>query len=388
MARRDPHLHRGGALNLDDLTDPQHPASSTLGAAFGAASRITPYGAHLAALAGRVSAPFDVLGLGDSLLSGQSVSSIAARWPNRTMNALRARFRTPEADPGGLGYVPGFYNHGTGAPNPWAVAGNTANQATYGLGQAGKTLGADTGSGAGSVTGTFPDCTSIELAVYDATVTITLDGATVATGVGQAGRWTWNSGKLPRGSHTVVITRASGTPRFLGGLIMCNDETSGFRYFDGAKSGTRADQFSAADGGSSLWADNIGPVVSPDLILVEWMTNDYTNRTPEQYATALGNVRDLIRSRTAAPILWVAPWERVAAGFGGATWAQYVAAMETAAGADPGDSDFVNIGDYVPRLSPDTFGALADGTHPRDWFAAHVAEVLADHVLNVWARAA
>lgn len=34
MAQRDRYLHRGGQVNLDDLTDPDHPASAALGAAY------------------------------------------------------------------------------------------------------------------------------------------------------------------------------------------------------------------------------------------------------------------------------------------------------------------------------------------------------------------
>lgn len=382
-------------VNNTELSDPNSAASVSIRAASVAAAKASgafvatapAFSGHRLALDSRVSNPFDILGLGDSLLQGQAVSSRFLRWPNRMLDRLRTRLPLAGVT-GGYGYIPAYWTHATPA-NPWTFTGNTANTNTNGLGRLAKAMGADAGAGPGSGTVTVT-CSSATIAFYMGTggsATISIDGGAAATftNSGASGVKTWSSGALSPGSHSFVVTRAAQTIELLGIMVMNGDETSGIRYWDGAQSGSRADQFNAADGGKDEWVNNIGPLVTPDLVLVEWMTNDYTARTPAQYQTTLTNVRTLVRSKTAAPILWVAPYERIATGFGGATWAQYVAAMQAVAAADTGDSAFLNVADYVPRLSPDTNGALADGTHPSDKFANYLGELVADYIVNRWA---
>lgn len=363
----------------------------TLAAANAAAAKryqptVPKFSGRSLVMADRVTQPFDILGLGDSLLSGQGVSSRAARWPNRMIDRLRLRYPTPGVV-GGEGYVPSMLTHGS----TFTLSGNTASSNSTGLGRQGKTLAATTGSGAGSASITVT-CSSFKLHFNrfgNDAFTITIDGGAATTiTAGPLGLWSWTSPALTPGSHTVVVTETAGGPELHGIMVFNGDETKGIRYWDGAQSGTRADQFNATDvGGSAVWANNIGTTVVPDLVIVGWMTNDYINRTPAQYQASLGYIRDLVRSKTTAPILWLAPYERVAAGFGGATWSQYVAAMRTVAASDSA-SNFFNVADYVPRLSPDTFGALVDGTHPTDKFAAYLGDVLAHYIGTTWVAAA
>jgi hypothetical protein len=119
-------------------------------------------------------------------------------------------------------------------------------------------------------------------------------------------------------------------------------------------------------------------------VLIQWMTNDAATRTAAQYAASLGYIRTLVRSKTSAPILWVAPYVRTT-GVGTDGWPAYVAAMQAAAAADTGDSAFFNVADYVPTLSPDTFGAMADTLHPTDKFASYLGHLLADYIIGRWA---
>jgi hypothetical protein len=303
------------------------------------------------------------------------------------MDRLRARLPVAGVT-GGYGYIPAYWTHASPA-NPWTWTGNQVNSNTQGLGRLGKAVGGDVGSGAGSGSITVT-CSSVNIYVYQGTndsVTIATDGGAPVTftNTGAAAIRTWNSGALTPGSHTFVVTRNAQVPVVLGMMVFNGDETSGIRYWDGAQSGSRADQFNLADGGSEVWAANIGTTVVPDLVLVEWMTNDYTARTPAQYQTSLTNLRTVIRGKTTAPILWLAPYERIATGFGGATWSQYVAAMQAVAAGDTGDSAVFNVADYVPRLSPDTNSALADGTHPSDKFASYLGDLVADYIVNRWA---
>ena len=341
-------------------------------------------------LANQSTTPFDILGIGDSLFSGQAVSTIGARWPSRMIDRLRVRL--PSGAVGALGYIPASYAHGTPA-NPWTYTGNTLADARFGLGKQGRILGPNSGSGAGTGTATIT-CSSFKLVMYQGatsqSVTVTIDGGAPTT-VNLSNipiYQTWTSPALTPGSHTITVACTSASSTTLLGVMTYNgDETKGIRYWDGAQSGSRVDQFNAADGGESRWADSIGPVFTPSLIIAEWLTNDYTNRTPAQYQTSIGNVLALLRTKTTAPIIWVAPYERIATGFGGATWQQYVDALKAATASDAASSVF-DVRTFVPRLAPDTYGALADGTHPSNKFAAYLGDMLADYILTTWAAAA
>lgn len=323
--------------------------------------------------------PVDILALGDSLFSGQAVTSKYARWPSRMVDALRARLGMT----GGFGYVPGYYTHAAPANQAWISSGNTAGQTTYALGRTGRALGADSGSGAGTATITMT-CTSFDLSFQrngtDA-FTVQIDGGTAtAYPTGPSGRVTVNSGALTRGAHTVVVKQTAGTPVFNGGMFYDGDETRGIRLWDGAQSGSRADQFNTADGGSSVWADQIGSLFTPELVLIEWMTNDAAARTLAQYQTSLANILSLVRSKAATvPIVFVAPYERTAAGLI-EPWANYVAAMQAVAATDS-HSYFINMADRVPNLSTDTYGVKADSIHPNDKLAGWLGEALAAELL-------
>lgn len=343
-------------------------------------------------LASRVATPFDVLFLGDSLFQGQAQSGVSARWPNRTIQRLRSRLPVPGVA-GGVGYWPTVWSHATPA-NPWTFTGNQATSNTRGLGRLGKTIGATTGSGPGSGTMTFTG-TGITLVWYAPgaeTASIVIDGGAPATftggGTPSHGLKLWSSPALTAGQHTITVTHASGNILVLQGAIVYDgDESKGIRCWEGAQSGSSAMSFNGVETtNGQLWAENIGFTVVPDLVVINWMTNDATTRTAAQYQTSLGHVRDLVRTKTSAPILWAAPWQRAATLI--EPWANYVAAMRAVADADSGESDFVNIGELVPMLNPDPFGALADGTHPTDKFAAYLGEVLAEHILTEWATAA
>lgn len=342
----------------------------------------TDYGARGLALADRIRTPFDILALGDSLFEGTASHQTfrSNRWVSRTVQRLRQRF--PAGVPGGAGFVPVLGNFG------WTLTGFTAPNNSVGLGRRDAALGPDQGSGAGTATITI-DCTGFTLVMYrgaDNAFTITIDGTPTSIAVGPIGLWMWDSPALAAGSHTIAVTRTAGVPIITGAMFYDSDKNYGIRWWDGAQFGTSASQFTSASGGSSAWANNIGTVVNPDLVLIEWMTNDFIAASPATYQASLANVLALVRSKTAAPILWVAPYERIAGGFNGATWAQYVSAMQAVAATDF-DSNVFDLRDHVSRLQPDSYGALADGVHPTSKFAAYLGELLGDYIATRWAAA-
>jgi hypothetical protein len=351
------------------------------------APALPKFNARRLGLASRVSSPFDIVGLGDSLFSGQATSSIAHRWPNRMVERLRALLPLPGVT-GGVGYIPARWNSPP-ITNPWVWTGNVANSDNFGLSRQGKAIGADVGSGVGAGTITVT-CSSVTLSIYRAgtdTFTIAIDGgAPAAIAAGPVGLWTWSSGALTPGQHTFTITRTAAVPVVNGIMVFNGDESAGIRYWDGAQSGSRADQFTNASGGSGTWADTLGTLVVPDLILVEWMTNDFTLRSPAQYQVNLANLLALLRTKApTVPILWVAPYQKAGSGLNGAAWSEYVAAMKAVAATDTVDSDFINVGDYAPQASVIGLAGLADGTHPTDRFASYLGDLLAGYIVNRWA---
>lgn len=338
------------------------------------------------ALEGRVSAPFDVVGLGDSLFSGQGVTGTARRWPFRAVEALRAALPTPNVR-GGIGWVPARFAHTVTGGDQFVWQGYVAGADT-GITRMAQAMGPDSGAGVGRATLSVR-CTSVRFEFSRAgndSFSIATDGGTpVQITAGPTGVWYWTSSQLTSGPHTFVIAQTGGVPQLNGGMVYDGDENSGIRYWDAARSGSEASQNTAQEG-SAAWADSLGTLVTPDLFLVEWMTNDSASKTPTAYRTSLGNLRTLIRTKSAAPILWIAPWERTDGLVNAAGWAAYVDAMRGAAAADA-NSKFLNVADYVPRLSTqaDRDGVLSDTLHPTDAFAGYVGQLTADWVRTVWA---
>lgn len=135
-----------------------------------------------------------------------------------------------------------------------------------------------TGLGDGTATITRT-CSSFKLLAHQhptqaTSLFVTVDGGAavvwdVPAGAGVA---QWTSAALTVAAHTVQVkARSNKACYFEGGMFFNGDETTGIRLWDGAKSGTRADQFNAETANGALWADSLGHM-TPDLLIVEWIT--------------------------------------------------------------------------------------------------------------------
>jgi len=342
-----------------------------------------------AALSQRSSRSVNVLVLGDSISEGYGASSREDRYVGRLLANLKSKYPVAGVT-GGPGYLPAWY----ASPNMVALgptmSGNAIKngQGSRGLGLRAASLEDDLGSGLGSLSFTFTGTSFDMLAAQRVaagtdSVRIVIDGGPyveweVVDGTGTA---VWNSGALTPGTHTVSVTARFGAPTIEGFMLYDGDENKGVRLWEGAKSGTRADQFSSASGGNSNWASSI-TVVNPDLVVIAWMTNDIASKTSEQYATSLRNVADLVRSKKAnVPLLFMAMFERGTAGL--EPWANYVAAMRTVA-SEYANADFFDLGTHIPKLAgtggADHYGLLADGIHPTPLGHGLIGDSITSHL--------
>lgn len=337
-----------------------------------------------AALAQRDTTPVDILALGDSIFEGVGASTLTNRSISRMVAGLRTRLGVTG---GGVGYIPARYQAtDRQATDGWTTTGNTVDN-TFGFGQRSRylLLDSDTGKGDGTMTRTVT-CTSFTLiARCNTTATslfVSIDGGAdvvwdiAASATGAMDEFT--SGALSAGSHTVRIkARSQAGCAFLGIMVYNGDENSGIRLWDGAKSGTRADQFNAESGANSaLWADELVEL-SPDLAIIEWITNDAITRTAAQYETSIRNVIALLRSKASdVPILLLAPYERGDQALI-EPWANYTAKLAKIAG-DTAHVAFLDLGQAIPKPNgADTYGLLSDGIHPNDKGHALIGDLLA-----------
>lgn len=336
-----------------------------------------------AALANRNNAPCNIVIMGDSITEGQGAASINERWVQVFLNRMRERFPTSGVT-GGVGFRPTNYIFTTPANQGPVVSGNVASNGR-GLGKRGKTIASDAGAGVGRVSYPPVTCSSFDVCYYSTgtgnRISVSVDGGapTILPGAA-AGNATWNSGALTPGPHAVEIAYASGGSTAVEGVMYYNgDEAKGIRLWEGGSSGSRVDFFNDSDGtgGSTAWVGALGRT-NAHLIVLGWITNDVlasSARTPEQFKASYLKVIALIRAQNAtAPIVLLPTFERNAPTF--APWEQYVEKLREIAEADPTVA-FFDFGERIPKLSPDTFGLLADGVHPNDKGYSLMADIAA-----------
>lgn len=322
-----------------------------------------------ASLANAANEAVDVLIVGDSLMEGYQASSWANRRPVLDQAALRAKF--PSGAAGGSGYIPAEYNFTGAAAVAWTRGGAAPTNQARGLGLRGRQMAATTTY---TITQT---CTSFELYIYrlsNDAVTITIDGGTPAT-------WTlvtsgnqnqkWTSPALTPTSHTIVVTFVSGGPVFCGGMFYNGDETKGVRVWDGSTSGSKTSTYTTnASGSSTNWSEWIGSTatpgiaVTPDLVVLETLVNDVTTDDATTYATNMGALIDLVRTKTAAPILLMPHWKPLDRTIT-SPWTDYLEKLRGLA-ATKTNVAYFELQSRVPDLTGDPYSFLADAIHLND----------------------
>lgn len=317
--------------------------------------------AFRAALAGRASAPVNVVVMGDSTDEGTGVGTTAAdrakSWPDRFAELLRDRFPTVGET---LLQAPNYLPVNTTSPMPTGVTkGGTWTATTnYGVNanaarsqSAGNTLTfpIPTGTtgfevvslGGGSITG----------------YTVAIDGGapSATQGLGGSIRDGYKSALFsvaPGSSHTVVITTVGANSYVHGLLLYAGNETKGIRVFNGGKHGSRAENY--RQGGSYGWITGTPPTptllggvqsliaLNPDLLIVGWGINDYTSNSPDVDAAAyrsylenvVAGVRAVLPTKI-IPVLVVGKYRPNAAQSGLGTWEEMIAARAAMVAADP-----------------------------------------------------
>jgi lysophospholipase L1-like esterase len=245
-----------------------------------------------AAWANRKAAPVNVLLLGDSNTVGFYANDDPGRWAK----VLSATLQAANGQRPDVGYMP---RHSlTNYILPWTSSGTVTEFTNSGLGYG--TVGLAAGTGYIETTQT---CDRFWVRYTAGTLigqfTVKIDGNTPVTVPNIAGTiaggYTWDSGPLTRGSHTIRITSTDGSfaNRFEGLVIFDgNGNTSGsqgtlsaansltgtgVRVWNGAKFGTRAGHF-AVSGGLAWWTDGLDKI-NPDLVILAFGTNEVSQGT-------------------------------------------------------------------------------------------------------------
>lgn len=332
------------------------------------------------ALADRTTSAANWVIWGDSISEGQGSSTVAGRWANQTLSALRSKYPVSGVT-GGFGYVPAFY--GTYGPDSqWSTNPSLSGGAFTNIAKDDGTDGQQLGDGAGlgMLTVTLPPggsdtfkvtATSVDI-LYDhgsGTFSYRVDsGGTMsvsAAGTGATGNVhvVFASG----GSHTVTISGVSGSVVLEGVMTYDGDENKGIHLYDGAQTGATSGDFEAQ-------ATNLAAItanVKADLVTIELGANDYgrDGGTPSQLAANLKTMVSDIRAASTdhepsivIMLMYSNDWGANSLGY---SWSSYRSAIQSVTSDDSSlglidMNSFATAGTSSPYLSP------TDHLHPSD----------------------
>lgn len=327
------------------------------------------------ALADRANSPVDILTIGDSRTEGQGATVVGDRWQDRLLAALRLRYSVLGVT-GGRGYIPAWYAFTVPSPTGagFTPSGSVTQSQTFGLGRRSVTLAA---SGTLTITVT---CSSFDLiyavSASASSVTVTIDGGAadlVSIGAGNLGGQ-FKHYTTSVGTHTIVITHASGAPIVEGIMVYNGDESKGLRLHDGSHFGFTSGSFVS----NGSWAQSVTPA-APDLAIICLGTNDVgAGAVPAAtFKTNLSTIITSIRARAAeCPVVIVAPSERGDTYTPVEPWANYVIAMREVATVTSG-AIFFDMASRQVKANLDTYGAFqADKIHESSLGYGLVADAL------------
>ncbi|HEY4161137.1 MAG TPA: GDSL-type esterase/lipase family protein [Candidatus Saccharimonadales bacterium] len=336
------------------------------------------------ALANRASTPATWVLWGDSITEGQGSSTVAGRWANQTLTALRSKYAVSGVT-GGFGYIPSFY-YTYGPDSQWStdptLSGSTSQNTARDDGNDGGIYGNGAGLGLLTVTlksggsETFKATgTSIDI-LYNygsGSFSYKVDSGAVTTVSASGGSGATGSTHVAfsaAGSHTVVISGVSGSVVLEGVMTYNGDEAKGIRQYVGAQSGTTSGDFAAQ-------AANLAAItasVRADLVTIEIGGNDY-NRSSGTPAQTTANIQAMVSDIRAAGaavghtpsivIVNVYPiaGNNDAQGYPESAYASAIKAVTT---ADPslGYLDFASLGATGNEPSP--YLSSTDNLHPNN----------------------
>jgi lysophospholipase L1-like esterase len=340
------------------------------------------------ALTKRATQPVTWVLWGDSITEGQGSTTVAGRWANQTLTALRSKYPVSGVT-GGFGYIPSWY--GTYGPDSqWSTDPSLSGSATQNTarddGNDGQSFG--NGAGLGMLTATLKSGGSDTFKVTGTSIDImynygsgsfsykvdsgsaTTVSAALSGGAGGASTAVGNKHVAfsAGGSHTVTISGVSGSVVLEGIMTYNGDETKGIRQYVGAQSGTTSGDFAAQ--ATSMAA--ITASVKADLVTIEIGGNDY-NRSSGTPAQTTANIKAMvsdIKSAGAAaghvPSIVIVTVYPISGGNDaqGYPYSAYVSAIKSVATSDPtlGFLDFSSFGATAGQ--PSSLLSSSDDLHP------------------------
>ena len=219
--------------------------------------------------------------IGDSISEGQGASARGNRWIDKMNDGLKSLYQPGGVTGASTGYLPGYYA-ASGIGTPYSSVSGGSEYAAGSLGERSYRF-----TGAGSITYTVTGTSADLYAATGGTYSWAVDGGS-ATNVSPSGYTKTHISLGSAGSHTITITRVSGTVTFGGVMVFNGDESSGIRVVDASHYSWMTTDFD-----SDLYT--IYNQVSPDLVLFATGIND-----TQTDAQIKANVQNMIAQTRAA----------------------------------------------------------------------------------------
>lgn len=346
--------------------------------------------------------PADVLLLGDSIMEGYFATSNSKRVSELIRKSLQAKYN-PLTVRGGEGFVPARHaldpaGGGSPAPLPDLWTYNTVTRGSwaerFGLAQ----RSVITDASGDYIERTFTgDRFWLFFTRALGRAEILVNGVshgfidTWDGGGGGLGTLTYDSGVLTRGTYTVRVRGATGSAAgagydylivLEGGMFFDGDGGAvganagkGVRVWDAAKAGTKATDWDGpSQTNDGYWAESLS-LVSPDLVIIEFGSNEYYASEITAFETALAALVDYIRSKAPAPLpsILILASPGVIWGSGSESlWGTFVTVMRLVA-KTKGCAFLDLTQDFSFPTSSSNTALYADGIHPNDGGSAEMA---------------
>lgn len=330
------------------------------------------------AMANRANQLVRVVAVGDSITEGYYALTRPATWTQVFGDTVCAAVGQPV---GHSRYLPAAI----GGYLPWTSGGGAAANNYFGLGNWATYL---TSAGPGWIERTEM-CDRITVAypkynILPGTLDVVIDSAS-ATTLNQNGAYnggyTWTSGDLGWGSHTVRLQPAAGSPNVEGVYFHRSDHTTGVQVWQGGHASASTNYFrQPASGSGWAWTDGFHNGYPPDLVIIGLGSNDlfwgWPGSTTQAY---LEQTIDLIRtgSTTDPSIALVVPPNNSFNGgdFTGLRRTLYRTAQATGAAV-------IDLLQAMGTDADNSLGYYYEGTHPNARGQRRIGETIAGWVLN------
>jgi lysophospholipase L1-like esterase len=383
---RTREAHRGGpaVAPAAALTDSQQSAS------------LTPW---FAGLSDRLSAPANIVCLGDSITEGLHAvgppsSGFENRWLARLRDLLRTRYPTQGLTGGGRGFIGAASTGETVFTWPATIAGSPGTGSTSGPKAKFVQLNAAGQSITFALVGDSADIMWVQ-APYGGAFSWSVDGGT-ASKVSTNGS-VITDGKTTHvslgaaGSHKLKLSWVSGNSNIDGVIEYNGDHAMGIAVHDAGHYGWQTSNWtSALNGGAVAGPASAIAALAPCAVIITLGFNDqYSDVSPSAFQSNIQSIISGLNARLATPypafVLNMLP-PRINQSTYTYPWSQYVAAAYNVAAADssgPGGTSVVSVMDFtlvptMPGADSDAYGFWQPGdlVHPSNRGHQMIADCL------------